>query len=567
MYPTSAGSGSWKITELHEYPSPTGTMILVAIEDKIRHYSSGWHTLIDSLTPGKRYSFAEHQGYCYLTNGVDQMQKLYGTDVSRVGLVPPAAAPAAATGPTGSLDGTYQYVYAYERATPKELISNPSLISAAVTVASGSIDVPVVASADPQVQYILIYRTLDLDAGGDPTRFLFVTRLANADQTYNDQTDDANLTSDVQFDNGAPPLAKFLVLHKDMVFYANCPNKEDGGSLVMWSKAGIGEAVPSLNYQYFDRKDGYDITGIASVGDYLVVFKESKLFVMPADMSSQYCFSHEIGCVAGWSIIQLEYEIVFLSQHGWFSFDGANLYDLSQSIRRPMIEEGYIRSDIPEAYYGVHYALYDRFYSLCDHPTNTPRVFCGQLLIPLLYIRSGISKESAENIVGWTYHQYPHHHLTSMAMYLDSAGVSRQMGGSSLGYVYKMDFGTTDEGHTIPYQWQSGWTSLAAAATVFKTLRLAVLAFLIDQPPVAQLVIEQDFLPAKIMKDLVAGYSAYCGYCYCGDIHCGVTNSRINRMSLGGKPTRLFRFTIAGDDSSTFQLQSLTLNYRTEGVR
>jgi len=280
-----------------------------------------------------------------------------------------------------------------------------------------------------------------------------------------------------------------------------------------------------------------------------------------------YCFSQEIGCISGWSIIQLEYEIVFLSEHGWFSFDGSNLYDLSSPIRRPMIEEGYINADIPQAYYGVHYSLYDRFYVLCDHPNNTPRTFCGQLLIPLLYIRSGISKEAAENIVGWTYHTYSHQHLTCLTMILGEEGVEHMIAGGADGYVYRLNAGTTDDGNTIPYKYQSGWTALGQAPTVFKTARLGLVSFIAAEPPIAQLEIEQDFLPQAIAKDLSGGYAAYCGYCYCGDVHCGVSGSQINRFAFGGKPTRLFRFSLAGDDASGIQLQSITVMYRVEGVR
>ena len=129
---------------------------------------------------------------------------------------------------------------------------NPSDESETVSPSAQSVNVTVVASTDTtQVDNIVIYRTL---ASGET--FYKVAEITNSAQTYQDDLADAELTTEVEFNNTVPPKTKQFVLHKDRVFYMNCPDEESGDSLVMWSKSGNGEQVPSINYKYFSEKNG-----------------------------------------------------------------------------------------------------------------------------------------------------------------------------------------------------------------------------------------------------------------------------------------------------------------------
>jgi hypothetical protein len=177
--PASAGV----VSDVFEYKAPDGTAyVLVATDTKIRsYYSGGWNDLVAGRTPGVRHSFAVHQGFCYGVNGVDPNFKLYNGTSYGVGIAPPLAAPGVADGGAGSLTGKYSYVYCYKRSSPNPLISNPSPASTPLDLTSKIFTVTYTPSLDPQVDTIIIYRTLNLNTQGtDPLAFFKVAEFAQA---------------------------------------------------------------------------------------------------------------------------------------------------------------------------------------------------------------------------------------------------------------------------------------------------------------------------------------------------------------------------------------------------
>jgi hypothetical protein len=177
--PASAGV----VSDVFEYKAPDGTAyVLVATDTKIRsYYSGGWNDLVAGRTPGVRHSFAVHQGFCYGVNGVDPNFKLYNGTSYGVGIAPPPAAPGVADGGAGSLTGKYSYVYCYKRSSPNPLISNPSPASTPLDLTSKIFTVTYTPSLDPQVDTIIVYRTLNLNTQGtDPLAFFKVAEFAQA---------------------------------------------------------------------------------------------------------------------------------------------------------------------------------------------------------------------------------------------------------------------------------------------------------------------------------------------------------------------------------------------------
>jgi hypothetical protein len=570
LYPTAAGGGA-QVQDLFEYKAPNGTTyVLAAVSTKIQsYYSAAWNDLVINLTAGKRYSFAGHQGFCYGVNGTNANFKLYNTTAYGVGIAPPAAAPTVTDGGPGALTGKYQYVYCYKRSTPNSFTGNPSAANTALDLTTEKFNVAYTLSADTQVDKIVIYRTLDLNLEGtDPLAFFKVTEVANATSSYDDETADADLGTSLVLDNTVPPKSKFVILHKDRIFYLNCPDETDGATLGRWSKVGEGDAAPTANYQYFDRKDGEDITGAASVGDYLLVFKRNKIFVVEGDFANFYTISHGIGCIASWGIIPFEDKVVFLSEEGWRAFDGVNLYDLSESIR-PLCGQGYVTIGQNANYSAVYYPVKDQFLYLCNHSSLTKRVFVGHFLVPLLYINKGIPEQLSQNIVGWTYHEYPNHTLTCLGTYTDTLGITRVIAGSSNGYVYLLDSGGGDVTYDIPYSMLTGWQPLGKSPGVSKTVRLGFISLAVDLECTLTFTIEKDyespFYTTEI--ELVGTDTAYCGYMYCGSSYLGMGVGFTERVAIPGSPGQLYRFGLSGSDKTTLTLQAMTFMFRSEGVK
>jgi len=574
LYPTAAAG---EVRDIYEYRAPDGrNYILVMASDKAQaYYESAWHDLKTGLVYGSRYTFVTHQGFCYISSGSDANFKLYNTTPYAVGIPVPPAAPVVTDGGAGGLAGKYTYVYCYRRSTPEALTGNPSAASAELDLSDKKFHVAYVASADPQVDKIVIYRTLDLnDPGTDPTAYFKVTEVSNATGSYDDETADEDLGTVLEIDNGVPPKAKLITLHRDHVFYANCPDEPDGTSLVMWSKAGIGEAVPSANYQYFDRKDGEDITGIAPLRDSVVIFKRNRIFLLRHDADSGAYVPSEkgmygVGCVAPWAIIPFEDKVIFLAEEGWKSFDGENLYDLSKSIRR-LSRDGYTSINQATNYSAVYYPAKDQFIYNCNHSILPKRMFVGHFLVPLLYINKGIPEQLSQNIVGWTYHEYPNHVLTSLARFTDSYGITRLVAGSSNGYVYQLDSGGEgDDGNDIEYSLLTGWQPLGKSPSTYKTVRLGFISISADRDCTLTMSVEKDFRPPFFNGSVSLANlgAAYCGYAYCGYAYCGMPEGFTARVIVPGSPGQLYRFGLSGSDKAAMTLQGMTFLFRTEGVR
>jgi hypothetical protein len=567
----TAAMASTPVLDMFEYPAPNGTTyILVAIDKYIKsYYSSTWNTLKTFGTGGKRCQFAKFQGNCFIVNGLDTNTRLYNTTAYNVGIPIPAAAPTVVEGDAGTLSGKYKYKYCYRRSTPNPLTGNPSAASTEITVTSHKVKVTVVASADPQVDKIWLYRTYNLNLSDtDPLIYEYVTELTNTNQDYQDDLADSGLGALLEEDNGVPPLAKFVTVYKNKVFYANLPNETDGTSKIVYSKVGKGDAIPSDNYEFFDRGDGNPITGIAALAEYFIAFKRNKILVIAGDFETktQPIPIHGIGCIASWAILVLEDRIVFLAEEGWMSFDGVNLYNLSKRMGL-FLQDGSVSINESEHYSAAFYPAREQFQFLCNHiTTSLKKIFVGHFLLPLLFIDKGIPEQTSENLVGWTYHTYENQILTCIATYTDSLGLTKLMAGTSTGYIYNMDTGIDDDGYDIPFNIESGWFNMDTPPGVIQTLRLLYFSYGTSILNEFTLRLNTDFLPDNMDLPIYGLNAAFCGSCYCGETYCGIENDIVDTINLNVVGS-WFKYQIYGSTKQELNINSLTFHSRIEGVR
>lgn len=569
LYPTAAETAT-KIHSLYEYKAPNGSnYILTGVGTKLKAYFNAlWNDLKIGLSDGKRLSFVTHQGFCYCVNGVDPNFKLYNTTATQVGIDPPTAEPGVAQGSAVGITGKYRYVYCYQRTTPNLLIGNPSPVSDEITVTDKKINVTTAYSSDPQVDKIVIYRTVNLlGANADSTKFYKVTEINNTDPppVFEDANSDNALTTLYETDNDKPPKAKFICLHKDYIFYANCPDIEAGKALIVWSKRGRGEAVPALNYQYFDRVDGEEITGIASVGDYLLVFKRNKIAVLEGEFQNLYTLAYGVGNIAPWAILQFEDKVIFLSEEGWKACDGRNIYNLSSSIEG-LVRDQYVTIDEQANYSAIYYPQRHQFQYLINHSLLTPMVVVGHFLVPLLFIDKGIPEQKSENLVGWTYHTYGNHLLTCLGYYTDSRGLLKIIAGTSAGFVYLLDTGDNDDTYNIDYKMSTGWLGLDTPESYVKTARRINLLYATSKEDSFQFFIDTDFGLSAYPITLIGTDSAYSGSCYCGYAYCGIDGSLNETIKINRKG-KLFRYRIEGNNTQELTIQRLVTQFRVEGIR
>lgn len=567
LYPTTAGPAQVDI--IYNYRAPNGTdYVLVQSGTTIKsYYTAAWNSLVTGLTADYPASMLTHNGYCFIANGVDTNQKLLNTTNTRVGIVAPAAAPTTAGDGSGTFAGTHSHVYCYKRAATSSntlLISNPSPASTEITVAGrADIKVDYIESSDAQVTHIIIYRTLSI--AGEVTYFQ-VAEVANATSHYHDSVADDDLTTQCEADNAVPPIAKFIVLHGDRIIYANLPNETAGGSKLMWSKIGTGEAVPSANYQYVDRIDGEDISGAASVGDYLIIMKRNKIFVMAGGLTSAedtqiYRIGSGIGCISPYGIVELAGGAIFLSEEGLKFCDGKDFLGISQGVNR-LAEDGYYTFSNKNKFRAVYYPQAYQLYALVRHSTLTDRVLVGHL-VQSLTTDSGTSQATAP-FWAWTIHEYEQK-FTTLGTYTDSDGITRICGGTSDGYVYKLDSGNDDDGAKIRFSAKTGWYELGAPTGYTKTLRLSTFSYQTATADTFTLGIDTDFVSDGNPDVVTGGVVSYVGSCYTPSAACG-SPEQIYDMWVD-RTGKLFRWSISGSSAGPLEILKIDSQYRIEGMR
>jgi len=352
--------------------------------------------------------------------------------------------------------------------------------------------------------------------------------------------------------NNVPPKATFVKLHQDRIFYANCPDEDEGESLVMWSKSGNGEAVPSANYQYFDKDDGEEITGVASIGDNFIVFKPNKIGILNTEAPELTYLGFGIGCIAPWAILMFKDKIVFLSEEGWKATDGTDIWDLSENISG-LIEDGYITIKEKENYSVAYYPEKEHFEFLINHSTLDPIVVVGHFLVPLILKPTGVSELVKQNIMGWTYHEYDYDELTCMGNYTDSNGITRVIAGASDGFVYLLDSGLDDDGEDITTKLRTDWLSLNVPRSITKTIRKGYLAYGTSGTISLGLTVDIDFAATDETTTLTGG-----------DVD--VDDSINESFPLTGTG-ELFRFTLLETSSKSLDIMGLTVQFRSEGIR
>jgi len=570
-----------KIMDLYNYYSSYGNYIISNLEEDTNnklwlHDGADWIDLELTLSK-KRMSFITYKNNCYCSNGTDDNIKIVDKNTYSVGIEPPTNAPTLEEGADGNLNGRYSYIYVY-KSSSFNIRSNPSPISSVLEVSNKRIKVNYVASTDPQVDKIEIYRTFALATGEIPVDFFLVATVNNETSYYVDDKLDSALGMIAEWDNYVPSSAKYLTIYKDRVFYANCPDEDYGESLVLYSKIGNADAIPAENYEYFDRGDGEEITGIAALQDVLIVFKESKFFTIYGDFELKRLTSskYDVGNIAAGQIIALEDKVIFLSQNGWYSFNGNELTPISKTIAQKLIEMGYVKDGNKEYWSAAYLPNKNQIRFLATPPGLTPKFMVGTLLIPFLNLTEPISVFNFPAYVGWTEFSYPNHNLYCLAQYHKDDGTIGIMSGSDDGDIYLLDSESTDNGYAIPIEIQSGWFSFlerksftATVSNIIYLLRYAELNYFTDGEDNLEITFEINYSTEKYIYPLAGIIPVYCGDdIYCGETYCGAASNILLRKALSaGLTGGLFRFTISGNSSSNFILNGLTLFYRRKGVR
>jgi hypothetical protein len=137
---------------------------------------------------------------------------------------------------------------------------------------------------------------------------------------------------------GTLPNGKYIQYFDNRVFIAGVSSDP---SKLYWSAIGDPRnwATPDGGFTTFDPDDGEAITGLGTVGPYLLVFKASKTYVVfNTDTGGYRRVSNEIGCIAHESIVESDGGTFFLSSSDRIMVtDGNSMSAVSDNALEPLL--------------------------------------------------------------------------------------------------------------------------------------------------------------------------------------------------------------------------------------
>jgi hypothetical protein len=167
-------------------------------------------------------------------------------------------------------------------------------------------------------------------------------------------TDPATSTPAWNEDYAAPakgkmPLARFISAHRDYVMVASTKEYEASSSgmvahtsRVRWSHPGQPEDWRKNDWIDFEPGANDEITGIASWGDRLLIFKNNSVFELlgyDADSFEVVNLSRTIGALSQDAIAVCEQGVYFFSwPEGLHFFDGKQIHNLFYNLRPIMVD-------------------------------------------------------------------------------------------------------------------------------------------------------------------------------------------------------------------------------------
>jgi hypothetical protein len=227
---------------------------------------------------------------------------------------------------------------------------------------------------------------------------------------------------------------KFVTQFNNYLFYGNVAmGATDMTSRVYWSNVKDPTTWDSDQFIEVSKDDGQPITGLKPLGDRLVVYKERAIynlyftgdadipFIMPGGGKS----NSTVGCVAPYSIQEIENGHVFLSFDGLYFYDGSNSYKLSDRVTQTLLTD-------------------------CNPNYFNKSVSCVQKGKNRYFLAlSSEGKTTNDTVLVWDWYNnafsvYKGLNPSSMCTFYVSGLDERPHFGDYNGWVYRMDTGTDD---------------------------------------------------------------------------------------------------------------------------
>lgn len=224
--------------------------------------------------------------------------------------------------------------------------------------------------------------------------------------------------------------AKCIVQFNNYLFLGNVVvNSVTTKSRFYWCEIKDAETWLATSFIEVSKDDGQQIMNMSVMGDRLVIFKERSIYNVFFTGDNTIPFTVQksnsnVGCVAPFSVQEVENGLVFLSYDGFYYYDGNNAYKISQQIQTTIA--GYNLTRLNQAR-SMRQKNKNRYF--CALPssgqTNNDVVIVWDWLLNAFSIYTGIAGSS----------------MTSIYV----SGIEERIYfGDYAGFVYRMDIGADD---------------------------------------------------------------------------------------------------------------------------
>jgi len=285
-------------------------------------------TVLSGLSTNQVF-FAYDRDLVAVFDGTNRPQKSTdGSTWTRFGIDVPGTAPTASTLSSGACSsGEYEFAYSYkDRALAYESnISSGSTVT--LTVSTGAFHLTATASSDVQVNAFVWYGR-DLTAG----ETVFRKISSGSASTY--RVTDTNWTANDEAPTNHDVLTKglFGVVWKNRWWVVD----PDQRNRLKFSEIFLPQAFPALYYIDIPFERGDSIAAITPLGDTLIVWGQSKAFIIFGQTSLDFEVRPSAGTIAGAlgprATAVVEQGVIHASADGILIFDGAQDRLLSYAI-------------------------------------------------------------------------------------------------------------------------------------------------------------------------------------------------------------------------------------------
>jgi len=302
------------------------TMIGVAGQLKVLSDSGGVSAAVLSNLSTNEYFFpADRDLVAVMDGSTNPWKSTNGSSWTRMGIVSPQAVSTLSSKAGGALSTSeFEVNFTYKS---RGLVTESNASSAASTIsltstANGSIEVQAANSTDPQVDAIIVYARNKTSGESVRRKVSSFAQQGGAHSTYTITSSVWTTNDEEPTDHDTPPVLSFGVVWKNR-WWARSATRTNR---LYFTQLFQPQSWPALFFIDIPFERGDSITALLPLGDALLIFGATKIFVIIGQTSLDFevrpTIGSEDGAFGPRAVAAIENGVVHASASGVYIFDG-----------------------------------------------------------------------------------------------------------------------------------------------------------------------------------------------------------------------------------------------------